>query len=258
VARIFVVDDSLMIRSLLREILSGAGHEVVGEAGDGITAEERFRELVADPALCPDVVTMNLVMPARGGMHTISPLLAIHPGVAIVICSASLDRQRVVRATRLGVAGFVLKPFTRDTVLVAIDRALAQVSSARLGSGDDANIAPASYRAGDSHDERREFVRVDIRRLVHVTPEKGDAFMTATLNISGGGMLLEAGRVDVGDAVGFRLELGGGEAVIGRAHVARIDAEGRPGIAFDQVSVDDHERLVELLRLEVESADCVL
>ncbi len=256
-ARILIVDDSLMIRSLLREIVSEAGHEVVGDAPDGNRAEQQFLELASDPARRPEVVTLNLVMPARGGLHTIAPLLAIHPGLAIVICSASLDRERVLRATRLGAVGFVLKPFTRDTVLVAIDRALAQVGTAGRGSGDDSAVAPDSDPIGESQDERREFVRVELRRLVQVTPQQGAAFMTATLNISGSGMLLEAGRVDVGDAVGFRLELGGGEAVTGRAHVARIDAEGRPGIAFDRVSVDDHERLVELLRREAETADCV-
>jgi two-component system chemotaxis response regulator CheY len=43
VARILIVDDNLMIRTMLREILSGAGHEIVGEARDGVQGEMMVR-----------------------------------------------------------------------------------------------------------------------------------------------------------------------------------------------------------------------
>jgi two-component system, chemotaxis family, chemotaxis protein CheY len=119
VARVLIVDDNLLCRTLLREILSDAGHEVVGEAEDGLQAPAAVRDLR------PEVLTLDLVMPGRSGFATLRHVLAIDPSLAVVVCSASGDQARVIRAVRLGASGFIIKPFDRDTVLGAIGTALA-------------------------------------------------------------------------------------------------------------------------------------
>ena len=118
-ARIIIVDDNLLIRTQLREILTDAGHQVVGEAENGAAAPALIREL------CPDVVTLDLVMPARDGLATLEHLLMVQPSLAVVVCSASLDQHRVISALRLGAKGFLVKPFDRNSVLKSIRDALA-------------------------------------------------------------------------------------------------------------------------------------
>ena len=110
-ARVVIVDDSLLIRTRLREIFSAGQHEVVGEAGDGLEAPGLIRELR------PDLVTLDLVMPGRDGLTTLSHLLMIDPGLAVIVCSASLSQGKVIAALRLGASGFIPKPFNRKTVL---------------------------------------------------------------------------------------------------------------------------------------------
>ena len=106
-----IVDDSLLIRTLLREIFSEGQHEVVGEAGDGLEAPALVRELH------PELVILDLVMPQRDGLTTLEHLLMIDPGLAVIVCSASLSQRKVIAALRLGAKGFIMKPFDRNTVL---------------------------------------------------------------------------------------------------------------------------------------------
>jgi two-component system chemotaxis response regulator CheY len=79
-ARVVIVDDSLVIRTPLRKILAGGGHEIVGEAPDSLQAETCVRRLR------PDLVTLDLVMPVRGGLDSIPYLLDVDRSLALVVC----------------------------------------------------------------------------------------------------------------------------------------------------------------------------
>ncbi len=117
-ARILIIDDNLLCRTLLREIIGGGGHEVVGEAADGLLAPQLVR------ALRPDLVTLDLVMPGRNGLTVLPHLIKIDPSLAVVVCSASLDAVRVIAAIRTGAKGFIVKPFKPASVLDAVGSAL--------------------------------------------------------------------------------------------------------------------------------------
>jgi len=82
--RILVADDEPDVRLLLRLQLQGVpGIEVVGEAGDGMEAIQRCRELQ------PDAVVMDLLMPKMMGIQAIEALQQELPGVAIVAYTAT-------------------------------------------------------------------------------------------------------------------------------------------------------------------------
>ena len=140
VARVVIVDDSLLIRTQLRTIFSDGQFEVIGEAEDGLEAPGRVRKLR------PDLVTLDLVMPGRDGLTTLEHLLMVDPGLAVIVCSASLDERRVIAALRLGAKGFITKPFDRDTVLDTAREALR-------GSIENDREPPATARvsARDLH-----------------------------------------------------------------------------------------------------------
>jgi AmiR/NasT family two-component response regulator len=125
VARIVIVDDSLLIRQVLRTILTEAGHEIVGEAEDGMQAPLLVRQLR------PDLVTLDLVMPGRSGMAALRHMLLIDPTLAVVVCSASLSESKVIQALRLGAKGFIVKPIDRQRVPDTVAGALALGSSQR-------------------------------------------------------------------------------------------------------------------------------
>ena len=220
-ARTLIVDDNLMCRSLLSEILVDGGHEVVGEADDGLQAPQRLRELH------PELVLLDLVMPGRSGLVTLRHLLMIEPALVVVVCSAALDSARVMGSVQLGARGFIVKPFTRSSVLEAIEQALA-------GTSIDPRALPGAAAPGRSEPdawahEHREFVRVGASlRAVLQEHRRAGYVETETLNLSGSGMLLAGGALDPGVRLGFRIELGThGRPIDGRGRVIRVAEDGR-------------------------------
>jgi two-component system chemotaxis response regulator CheY len=238
-ARVLIVDDSLMVRTLLRDILASAGHEIVGDAPDGVRAEAGVRRLR------PDLVTLDLVMPVRGGLDSLPYLLEADPSLAVVVCSASLDQRRVLAALRLGAIGFIVKPFDHQSVLANVTEALALTAGRRPEAATTArSLLSDGISAGDRSAEQREFVRVAAALPIRVTPADGRPLVTVTVDLSSSGLLLSRGDFALETRVDFRVELGAGQPpIVGRARVARIDGDGQPALAFEQVSVEDHERL---------------
>src|SRR5581483_8065322 len=118
-ARILVVDDAAFMRKVLSDALATGGHEVVGEAADGVEAVERFRELR------PDLATVDITMPVKDGIQALKEILAYDPRARIVICSALGQEAKVLESIRAGAKDFVVKPFQPARVFEAVEKALA-------------------------------------------------------------------------------------------------------------------------------------
>ncbi len=106
------------MRSMLRSILESAGYEVVGEATSGKDALEAYAKLD------PDLVLMDIVMPAMDGLNATQALKRYDPRARVVICSAMGQRETVLRAMQAGASDFIIKPFTPGRVLEAVRKAL--------------------------------------------------------------------------------------------------------------------------------------
>ncbi len=117
-ARVLVVDDAVFMRTVLRDILQAAGHEVVGEAATGEEAVERYGELA------PDLVTLDLVMPGMGGREALRSMLESDPAARVLIVSAQGQREDVEEAIMDGAADFLPKPFDPDQVVRTVDAVL--------------------------------------------------------------------------------------------------------------------------------------
>ncbi len=115
---VLVCDDAIFMRTMISDILSQAGYEVVGEAETGTQAVERFKELN------PDLVTMDIVMPDMGGIDAVREIVKIAPNAKILMCSAMGQQALVVEAIQAGAKDFVVKPFQPSRVLEAVQRVL--------------------------------------------------------------------------------------------------------------------------------------
>jgi two-component system chemotaxis response regulator CheY len=118
-ARVLVVDDAAFMRKLLTDALVSGGHEVVGEAGNGVEAVSRWQELR------PELTTLDITMPEKDGLAALAEIMAIDPSAKIIMCSALGQEAKVLEAVRLGAKDFVVKPFQPPRVLEAVDKALA-------------------------------------------------------------------------------------------------------------------------------------
>lgn len=118
-ARVLVVDDAAFMRKLVTDVMVDGGHEVVGEAGTGVEAVERFRQLR------PDVTTLDITMPEKDGIEALKEIIAEDPEAKVVMCSALGQDSKVLESMRLGAKDFVVKPFEPARVLSAIEKALA-------------------------------------------------------------------------------------------------------------------------------------
>ncbi len=118
-SRVLVVDDAVFMRHLIKNIITGMGHEVIGEAADGEQACEQYEQLK------PDLVTLDLVMPNKGGLDALKDIRAKDPQAKVIVISAIDQRQPLMDALKLGAADYVVKPFEQDRVQEAIGRVIA-------------------------------------------------------------------------------------------------------------------------------------
>ncbi len=130
-----VVDDSAVIRQLIRVNLELEGFEVV-TAADGAECLDVVR------AVAPDVVTLDVVMPRLDGLRTAAQLRAdprtSHLPIAIVSACTQLDLER---GESVGVDGYLAKPF-EPMDLVALVRRLAAGRVVRREDGRAGAVRP--------------------------------------------------------------------------------------------------------------------
>ena len=115
---VLICDDAIFMRTMLGDILSQAGFDVVGEAETGAQAVDKYRELR------PDLVTMDIVMPDMGGIDAVREITRGDPMAKVLMCSAMGQQALVVEAIQAGAKDFVVKPFQPSRVLEAIHRVL--------------------------------------------------------------------------------------------------------------------------------------
>jgi two-component system, chemotaxis family, chemotaxis protein CheY len=120
VKKVLLVDDAVCMRKIIGDILRKAGHEIVGEAGNGIEAVSKFNELK------PDLTFMDITMPEMDGIHAVQEIKKCDNSAKIVMCSAMGQESVVKEALKAGAIDFILKPFQPSKVLDAIQRHLIE------------------------------------------------------------------------------------------------------------------------------------
>ncbi len=116
--RVLVVDDANFMRLVVKDTLTPNGFEIAGEAANGAEAVARYAELR------PDLVTMDITMKVKDGLEAAREILAGDPNARIVMVTALGQEKMLLDSIALGVRDFVVKPFTKERILSAAQKAL--------------------------------------------------------------------------------------------------------------------------------------
>jgi DNA-binding NarL/FixJ family response regulator len=111
-----VVDDHPMWRDAVERDLVAAGFNVVGVAANGSEALARF------PAARPNVVVLDLQIPAPNGVEVTAEIVRQDPSARVLILSASGEQNDVLDAVKAGATGYLVKSASRDELLDAVRR----------------------------------------------------------------------------------------------------------------------------------------
>ena len=114
--RVMVVDDHPLWRDAVERDLAEAGLEVVAVAANGREALARF------PAARPDVVLLDLQIPAPDGVQVTAEIVRQDPAVRVLILSASGEHADVLAAVKAGATGYLVKSASREELLTAVRR----------------------------------------------------------------------------------------------------------------------------------------
>ena len=118
--RILIVDDHALFRVGIRNILEREPDmEVVGEADDGRSA------LDTAFATNPDVILMDLSLPAPGGIEITQRAKRELPSAAIVVLSTEEDEDALFESIKAGAAAFILKDIAPEDLVMVIRRVVA-------------------------------------------------------------------------------------------------------------------------------------
>jgi len=118
-ARVLIVDDSMYMRTVLKNILTEAGLEVVGEAGKGEDGYTLATELN------PDLITLDNIMPDINGLVVLKRLKEVGHSAKVVMISAVGQDAMIKEAKELGASSYITKPFSPEKVLETLDAILS-------------------------------------------------------------------------------------------------------------------------------------
>jgi response regulator NasT len=153
--RIVVAEDEALIRMDLVEMLGEAGYLVVAQASDGAEAIA----LVAEHK--PDLAILDVKMPILDGISAAEEIIATCP---VLMLTAFSQRELVDRARDAGVMAYVLKPFTINDLVPAIEIAISR----------HLQMKTLAEEVADLHD------RLETRKII----DRAKGILMAALNLS--------------------------------------------------------------------------
>ena len=113
---VLIVDDSTIMRIMMKNTLTNHGFEVVGEATNGKAGVKKYKELK------PDIVTMDVTMDEMNGIEALSKIMGINPEAKVIMVSA-MGQEVVVRdAIMLGAKAFIVKPFDEAQIVDTLNK----------------------------------------------------------------------------------------------------------------------------------------
>jgi len=104
--KVLVVDDSLIIRRQLTNLIEEMGHQVIGEASSGKSAISVYKDKK------PDLITMDITMPDMDGIEAVEHIKAKDSNAKILMVTSHGQEKMVIKSIKAGAKGYILKPAT--------------------------------------------------------------------------------------------------------------------------------------------------
>ncbi|VAW28696.1 hypothetical protein MNBD_BACTEROID06-196 [hydrothermal vent metagenome] len=118
--KILIIEDSMYMSTLLSDALTAAGYEVVGQAANGEAGIDMALELE------PDLITLDNILPDMIGLDILKVIKEEEHLKSKVIMISAVGQESVVQqGLALGAEDYILKPFTSDQVITAVQKAFA-------------------------------------------------------------------------------------------------------------------------------------
>lgn len=116
--KILIADDSLFMRTMLRDILSDK-YKIV-EAGTGLKAEQQFKKEK------PDLTLLDIIMPEgeEEGIRVLQKIGEANPGARVVMITAVGQDAVITKCKKLGAVDYIVKPFDREEVIKTVQKYL--------------------------------------------------------------------------------------------------------------------------------------
>jgi len=106
--KVLIVDDNVLTRTMIKDILQEMSHQVVGEAENGDEAIKSFRELG------PELVLLDLIMPGKTGLQVLEELRLISPAAKVVMVTAVQQEEISRKLLEKGATAILHKPFSYE------------------------------------------------------------------------------------------------------------------------------------------------
>ena len=117
-SKVLIVDDSVYMRSLIKTALTGAGHEIAGEAADGESAINMALELN------PDLITLDNILPDMMGLEILKVFKEEGVTSKVIMVSAVGQQTVVNKGKELGAEEYIVKPFTPEALIEVVNKVL--------------------------------------------------------------------------------------------------------------------------------------
>lgn len=114
-AKVLIVDDSIVIRKLIRIIFTKLNHEVVAEVSDGYEGFLKYKMYM------PDLVTMDVLMPIMNGLECLKKILNKFPDAKVIMISALDHKDLVFEALEIGAKHYIIKPINESKIVEVFD-----------------------------------------------------------------------------------------------------------------------------------------
>lgn len=118
--KILIADDEPITKMDLKELLTDAGYEVIGDVADGFDAVEMCRKKR------PDLALLDIRMPYLDGLSTARIIFEEDLADAIMLLTAYTDIEFINQAKECGVGGYLVKPVDEKSLIPNIELAVSQ------------------------------------------------------------------------------------------------------------------------------------
>ncbi|GAB4183401.1 MAG: response regulator [Thermoflexibacter sp.] len=114
--KVLIVDDSLYMRTIIKDALSEAGYEIIGQAANGESAIDMALELQ------PDIITLDNILPDMLGLDILRTLKEEGLASKILMISAVGQQSVIEEGLKLGAESYIVKPFSSEQLLEAVKK----------------------------------------------------------------------------------------------------------------------------------------